>query len=272
MTDPYSILGVDKSADDAEIKAAYRKLAKEHHPDRGGDNELFAKINAAYDSVKDAAARQKLQEEQSFQQYQSSGQRSYQGNPFDFNEMFSQAFGRNGFNFQQTVKSRNRDVAVTYTVSVEDVYNCVTKNVNINFPNGSRQVSISIPKGVTHGSQVRYAGMGDNSQEGPAGNLTVEFIIKPDDTYRVDEYDLTMMLNISIREAMLGAEKIIDTLDNRKLKLHIKSGTQSGTRLRIPECGLPQRNQPNGNLYIEVSVQIPSLTEQDLDKPLRTLI
>ena len=103
MTDPYSILGVDKNADDAEIKAAYRKLAKEHHPDRGGDNELFAKINAAYDSVKDTAARQKLQEEQSFQQYQSRGQRSYQGNPFDINEMFSQAFGRDGFSFQQTV-------------------------------------------------------------------------------------------------------------------------------------------------------------------------
>lgn len=272
MTDPYSILGVDKNADDATIKAAYRKLAKEHHPDRGGDNELFAKINAAYDSVKDAAARQKLQEEQSFQNYQARGQRSYQGNPFDFNEMFSQAFGRGGFGFQQQVKPRNRDVAVTFNVTVEDVYNSVTKNVNINFPNGSRSVSIAIPKGTTHGSQVRYTGMGDNSQEGPAGNLTVEFLIKSHDTYRVDDYDLTMMLNISIREAMLGVEKIIETLDSRKLKLHIKPGTQSGTRLRIPECGLPQRNQPNGNLYIEVSVQIPSLTEQDLDKPLRTLI
>jgi curved DNA-binding protein len=272
MTDPYSILGVDKNADDAEIKAAYRKLAKEHHPDRGGDNELFAKINAAYDSVKDAAARQKLQEEQSFQQYQSRGQRSYQGNPFDINEMFSQAFGRNGFRFEQQVKPRNRDVSVTFTVTVEDVYNCVIKNVNINFPNGSRQVSIAIPKGIMNGSQVRFPGMGDNSNEGPPGNLTIEFIIKPHNKYHVDGYDLIMMLNINVREAMIGTDKIIETLDNRKLKIRINPGTQPKTRLRIPESGLPQRNHPPGNLYIEVSVLIPSLTEKDLDKPLRDLL
>jgi len=272
MTDPYSVLGVSKTSSDAEIKAAYRKLAKEYHPDKGGSHEKFAEINGAYDSIKDANAREKFNEEQAseqaFRNYQS---RRPDADPFaNFNDLFAQHFGgRNPFtDFKQN--SRNQDINITYSVDLEDVFNCAKKNLNINLPNGTqRAVTIEIPKGVTHGTQIRYQGFGDNTYQGKPGNLVVTFQIKPHTKFRVEEYNVILPMRLSLKEAMLGTEKVVDTLDKRQLKLHIKSGTQTGTRLRIPEGGLPQRNSPNGNLYIEVSVIIPSLTEEDLDKTLR---
>lgn len=272
MIDPYSVLGVGKNSSDSDIKAAYRKLAKEHHPDKGGSHEKFAEINAAYDSIKDADARAKLAEEQSFQRYQSN---KPQQDPFaNFNDLFAQHFGGqnpfrdNTINFR--TGSRNQDINITYSVDLEDVFNCAKKNLNINLPNGTqRAVTIEIPKGVTHGTQIRYQGFGDNTYQGKPGNLLVTFQLKPHPKFRVEEYNVILPLQLSLKEALFGAEKVVETLDKRQLKLHIKSGTQIGTRLRIPEGGLPQPNKPNGNLYIEVSVIIPNLTEEDLDKTVR---
>ena len=272
MIDPYFVLGVGKNSSDSDIKAAYRKLAKEHHPDKGGSHEKFAEINAAYDSIKDADARAKLAEEQSFQRYQSN---KSQQDPFaNFNDLFAQHFGGqnpfrdNTINFR--TGPRNQDINITYSVDLEDVFNCAKKNLNINLPNGTqRAVTIEIPKGVTHGTQIRYQGFGDNTYQGKPGNLLVTFQLKSHPKFRVEEYNVILPLQLSLKEALFGAEKVVETLDKRQLKLHIKSGTQIGTRLRIPEGGLPQPNKPNGNLYIEVSVIIPNLTEEDLDKTVR---
>lgn len=266
MNNPYTVLGVSAGATDAEIKAAYRKLAKEHHPDRGGDNNKFAEINAAYDSIKDTDARLQYGDRQA----QQAAQRGYRQNQaftgaFDFNEMFADTFRPRSF------KPQNKDVEVIFDISLEDVYNCATKNVNITYPNGNRQVTIQVPKGTTHGTRVKYPGMGENYYPTPAGSLTVEFRIKPHSVYTIEGHDLVMRLNISVKEAMFGAEKIIETIDGRQLKLNLKSGTQSNTRLRIPESGLTQRNLPNANLYIEIIVNIPSLSEEDLNKPLHKL-
>ena len=272
MIDPYFVLGVGKNSSDSDIKAAYRKLAKEHHPDKGGSHEKIAEINAAYDSIKDADARAKLAEEQSFQRYQSN---KSQQDPFaNFNDLFAQHFGGqnpfrdNTINFR--TGPRNQDINITYSVDLEDVFNCAKKNLNINLPNGTqRAVTIEIPKGVTHGTQIRYQGFGDNTYQGKPGNLLVTFQLKSHPKFRVEEYNVILPLQLSLKEALFGAEKVVETLDKRQLKLHIKSGTQIGTRLRIPEGGLPQPNKPNGNLYIEVSVIIPNLTEEDLDKTVR---
>ena len=275
MIDPYSVLGVNKNASDADIKLAYRKLAKEHHPDKGGDTNKFAEINAAYDQIKDADARAKFSEEQSFQNYRSSNQNV---DPFaQFNDMFAQHFGghnpfrENSFNFRAS--QRNQDINITYSVDLEDVFNCAKKNLNISLPSGTqRVVTIEIPKGVTHGSQIKYQGFGDNTHPGKPGNLIITYQIKPHKQFKVEEYNLVYPITLSLKDALFGSEKVIQTLDNRSLKLHIKAGTQSGTRLRIPECGLPQRNAPNGNLYIELNVKIPALNEGDLNRSLNEIL
>jgi curved DNA-binding protein len=269
MTDPYKILGVNKNSSDKEIKTAYRKLAKEHHPDTGGDGNKFAEISSAYDSIKDADARAKLNSEQNPFNNQNFHQ---QRNPFDnFDTMFEQHFGpyHNPFNNRRPHRQANKNIKIQYHVDLKEVFNNELKNLNVQFGNGVyRTVSIRIPKGITHGAEVRYQGYGENIHPGNPGDLFVTFLFKTNNDYIVEEFNLIKRLNISIREAMLGAEKVIETLDGRSLKLNIKPGTQSKTRLRIPESGLPRVNLPNGNLYIEINVQIPVITDTDLNRPL----
>lgn len=268
MTDPYSILGVNKNATDSEIKSAYRKLAKEHHPDRGGDGERFAQINAAYDSIRDAGSRSSYQQEQDFSNFEQHGdpfkfRTNFNSSSFNFEDLFAHHFNRT---------PRNRDISITVYVDLEDVIQSTTKTIQYNLNNGnSREVELTIPKGVTEDTKVRFAGLGDDTNPGQAGNLFVTFRIKSHKDYTVEEYDLVKKININIKEAMVGTERQIDTLDGRSLRLHIKPGTQSGTRLRIPEGGLPRRGYPNGNLYIEIKVTIPSLTSEDLTKTLDEL-
>lgn len=259
MNDPYSILGVGRGSTDAEIKSAYRKLAKQYHPDIGGDQEKFAEINSAYESIKDQAARQNFDNGPSnFQQSHSPFEHHFGAN---FDDIFDNMFGRTTRRPHQTFRQQ-ANVNVTIHVTLEDVYNCVEKNINITMPNGvSKPVRIRIPPGVIQGEHVRYAGMA------PDGNdLIANFKVSGHPDFSVDGDNLIKKLNINLKEAMLGTDKIINTLDNRSIKLHIKSGTQSGTKLRIPESGLPRKGKPNGDLLVDIRVKIPALVESDLQK------
>jgi curved DNA-binding protein len=272
MKDPYLILGVSRNASDEEIKSAYRTLAKEHHPDKGGSHEKFAEINAAYDSIKNKESRDKLNHhEPSDNQFGGF----YRNNPFE-----NSPFGPGGmFNFENIFAQqfnravRNSDVSVTLYVTIDDVLHNATKIVDVKLPNGqSRQVEIKIPVGVTENSKVKYHGFGGNINSAEPGDLIVTFKIKKDDRFIISEYDIIMKLSISLGEALIGTEKTITIPDNKQIKLKIRAGTQDGTKLRIPESGLPRRGDSNGNLYIEIKVKIPELSAADLDKPLRELL
>lgn len=255
MNDPYFILGVDKTSSEEDIKKAYRRLAKKYHPDKpDGNEEKFKRVNEAYERI----VKGETEEPMTYKQDPYGGR-----SPFDFEDLFAQQFGRN---------PRNKDVRVTLYVDLEDVYNCVKKTINIRTNTTSKSVTIDIPRGVTHGTEVRYHGFGEDINSGPPGHLFVTFAINKHHHYSIEEYDLVKRLNITIREAMIGTEKIITTPDNRNLKLNIQPGTQSKTRLRIPESGLPKRNLPNGNLYVEINVEIPKLTPADLDKKLNDIL
>lgn len=267
MTDPYAILGVAKTATDQEIKQAYRKLAIKHHPDKGGDGDKFAEINAAYDLIRNSELREQYEQSQRQPNYENS----FNSDPWaNFQDMFAQQFG--GQNpFQQRVK--NQDIHITFYATLEDLFSREVKHIDIKFNNKTKKVSIRIPAGITDGTEVRYSGYGDDSLPGrQAGDLYVTYKLKAHPDYTVEEFDLVKRLNISIRDAMLGSEQIIKTLDGRNLKVNINPGTQSKTRLRIPESGLPRRNLPNGNLYVEINVTIPKLTITDLDRPLKDVL
>lgn len=272
MSDPYNILGVGRNSTDAEIKSAYRKLAKQYHPDIGGDQQRFAEITNAYDQIKDQDSRQ------NFDNGPSNFQQSHSANSFnmnfgaDFDDVFNSMFGEQ---FRQhrphrTYREQQRaNINVTVHITLQDVFNSAEKNINITMPNGmSKPVKIKIPPGAQLGDRVRYQGMA------PDGNdLLVTFAIKPNTAFEIDGDNLIKRLNISLKEAMLGTDKIIETLDNRSIKLHIKSGTQSGTKLRIPESGLPRRNKNNGDLLIEIKVKIPSIVaEESFGKPFEQVL
>tara|TARA_B100001094_G_scaffold263670_1_gene265347 strand:- start:1029 stop:1814 length:786 start_codon:yes stop_codon:yes gene_type:complete len=255
MIDPYNTLGVSKNATDTEIKSAYRRLAKQYHPDAGGNESKFSDISNAYNYIKDANSRQNFENKQfdpsNFQQSQNAFSQNF-GN---FNDIFNQMFTQN-------VRQRP-PTSIVYHVEIEDVFNSATKNLNISLPNSSitKPVKITIPKGILSGQEVIYQGMSPNG-----GDLIVKFIIKQKEGYYVVKHDVIQKLEISLKEAMIGTERIIQTLDKKQIKLQIKSGTQSGTKLRIPQCGLPRSNLPNGDFIIEVYVKIPKLVNKDLDK------
>ena len=262
MIDPYSTLGVSKKATDAEIKSAYRRLAKQWHPDAGGDETKFADVNNAYNMIKDANSRQNFENQRfgpsNFQQSQSPFGQQF-GN---FEHIFSQMFGQN---MQRPQPKPQTNIALN--VSVQDVFEGATKNINVSYNNMNKPISITIPKGIQSGDEVMYQNMSPNG-----GDLVVKFVINESPNLYTNAHNVIQTLYIGIVEAMVGTEKVITTLDKKQIKLHIKSGTQGGTKLRIPEGGLPRKNLPNGDLIIEIKVRIPKLNNNDLDKKLRDML
>lgn len=260
MTDPYRVLGIKPNATEDEVKKAYKKMSMKHHPDRGGNHDDFVRVQQAYNQIKNPEPEPEYP--------QGFGPSGFQGMG-GFEDLFRQHFS-NQFNNQP---QRNADVRIVYHITLEELVAGGSKNVDIRYTGGSRTVSIQIPKGIQDGSEVQYQGFGADTVERLApGNLIVQYVFKRHPEFVVDGYNLVKRLNIGIREAMTGTEKIITTLDGRSIKLKVKPGTQSKSRLRIPESGLPRKGLPNGNLYIEIDVSIPALSDGDLNKPLKDLI
>ena len=248
MSDPYATLGVSRTSTDDEIKSAYRRLAKKHHPDIGGDQKRFAEISSAYDNIKDHDSRQNFDNGPSnFQQSHSPFEENFGRN---FQDMFDQMF-------TQQTRSLNQRQANVH-VSLQDFMSGRPLKVNVSAGDYQKPVRLAIPRGIAPGELVRYQGMAPDG-----GDLMVRFTIKSDSKYTLDEFNVHQTLHVNLHTAIFGGEKIVDTLDNKQIKLHIKSGTQSGTKLRIPEGGLPRRNLPNADMIIEIKVRIPRL---DVDK------
>ncbi len=259
MTDPYKILGVDSSASDDEIKKAYKRLAKQHHPDVGGSEDKFQQINEAYDRIKNG----NVYEENHNFDFNQRDQFRYRTSPFDFEDLFAQHFHN-----KTARRPVQHNTEIIYHVDLEDIVAGAEKNITYSLQNGLRkEVTIRIPKGITAGSKVRYHGFGSTADS----DLLVTFELKKHHTYRVEEHNLIYPLHIKLKEAMFGADKIIQTIDDRQLRLHIKAGTQHKTRLRVPESGLPRKGMPNGDLFIEINVTIPKLSENDLYKTLNDI-
>ena len=167
MIDPYSTLGVGKDATDAEIKSAYRRLAKQWHPDAGGDETKFANVSNAYNMIKDANSRQNFENGQFDPSNFQQSQNPFRQNFGDFNDIFNQMFG-------QSQRPRPKpQTLITYHVEIKDVYECGVKNLNISLPNGhSKPVKIRIPRGVRSNEEVTYPGMAPDG-----GDLVVKFVI-----------------------------------------------------------------------------------------------
>ncbi|UYZ62420.1 J domain-containing protein [Hymenobacter weizhouensis] len=292
--DYYQTLGVEKNATTDQIKKAYRKLARQYHPDVNPNNpeaeRKFKEINEAHEVLSDDEKRRKYDQlGADWQRYQQAGAGSAGGQGFDwsqyaqggfggrggaddpfggadFSEFFSSMFGgMGGGGGGRAPRPRaGHDYQAELELTLEEAYHGGPRTLTVN----GKNLRITIQPGVEDGQTIRLRDQGAPGQNGgPAGSLYITFRILPDPRYSRDGADLTMDVPVSIYTALLGGEQVVETLSG-PVKITIKPETQNGTRLRLRGKGFPVYRQPGqfGDLYLRLNLTLPqNLTEQEKD-------
>lgn len=267
MNDLYQILGVDSSATQDEIKAAYRKLAMKHHPDRmGGDDTKFKEIQGAYATLSD---QQKKAEYDQMRMGGGPQMHFRTGGGFqDFNDIFGggHPFGGSPFGdiFGQRRVHKNRDLNIQCQVTLMDAYNGKQLEASYQLPSGRMQtVVINVPSGIEHGATIKYAGLGDDTHPSlQRGDLNVTILVMPDRNYRREGNDVISTLEISPIEAMIGCKKHIVTLGGQRLNIDVRSGVETGTEYAVGGHGF---NVVNSNMRGRHVAQIKIKSTEVLD-------
>ena len=273
--DYYKILGVDRKASDDDIRKAYRKLAKQHHPDYNPNNkqaeDRFKEINEAYEVLSDAKKRSHYDQLGSdYSQWQRRGGPGnfnwdqYGGFPGgtrvnmdDLNEMFGGGGGAFSDFFQtifgmggrQSARSQPQGYQQELDITLDEAYKGTTRLVE----SSGKQKRVRIPAGVRTGSKVRVAGTGPNG-------LDLYLIVQVADDSRFERRgnDLHTAAAIDVFTAILGGEADVETFDGR-IKLNIPAGTQPEQVFRLAKRGMPHVRDPKekGDLFVKIKVQIP---------------
>ena len=298
--DYYETLGVSKTANEDEIRSAFRKLARKYHPDVAKDKktaeEKFKQINEAYEVLSDPEKRRKYDQlgenwnqPGGFQPppqwgagqpgggfHRGSGENGgvefeFGGTGFsDFFEAFfgggrgRSAFG--GFGQRETMAERGSDVEADIMVTLEEALHGSTRQVSLRRAGSTKTETyqVRIPRGVREGQRIRLAGQGEASERGgKSGDLFLRVRLARHPDFSVEGSDLVHEVKIAPWQAVLGDQLIVPTLEgNARLKL--PSGTQGGQRFRLRERGLSGVSGQRGDLYVVVQIALPKkLTERE---------
>ena len=294
MADPYSILGVARSANEKDIKSAYRKLAKELHPDRNKDNpkaaERFSEVTSAYDLLSDKDKRARFDRGEididgnptmgfgfgggggpgggfgggSQRGFRADGFEGFGGEGIDLGDIFDGLFGgRGGFGGGPGGGQRTRPAArganVQYKlgVSLPDAATRATQRITLV---DGKTIDLKLPAGVEDGTQMRLAGKGE---AGPGGNgdAIVTIQLQPHPYFRREGDNIRLDLPISIDEAVTGAKVKVPTVDGAVM-LTVAPGSSSGKTLRLKGKGFSRKDGSHGDQLVTLEVQVP---ESDAD-------
>ncbi len=281
----YDILGVKKSASADEIKKAFRRLARKHHPDAGGDEETFKEINEAYEVLSDPEKKKQYdtfgtvgnfaQQPGGWQggTWPGGGRRTYtytstggSGSGFDWSDIFSNirsgdgAFGSDwDFNVNRT--QNGRDLQTSIELTFDEAFKGTTKQVSVRIPSTgeTESIKVKVPAGAVDGGKLRFRQRGEyGSGGGRRGDLIIVTKIKEHPVYRRDHADVLMDLPVSVEEAILGTRIVVPTPDGSLVKLRIPAGTQDGRVLRVKGKGAHDvKGSANGDLKVKIKVAIP---------------
>jgi curved DNA-binding protein len=247
----YNTLGIANTATTSDIKLAYRKLAKKHHPDLGGDIEKFQKISEAYEVLNDSDKKT---------QYDNSLNRSAPHPNFSeemyHDSQFSHMFG---FGVRQQRGPTNNNITIQLDVDFAETLDGCQKTVEFRISRGMERVTIDVPAGIYDQTVLNMAGRGDNAfLVVPRGTLEIIVRVRPNLKFiRINDNVLTD-ININCFQSITGIEHEVMTPRNKKIKVTIPPGTQSGTQLGINNEGFMRSNRTYGKFIIKINVTIPS--------------
>lgn len=279
MNELYQILGVDKTASTDEIKSAYRKLAKESHPDaEGGSDTKMKKLNEAWDTLKDPAKRQKYDIEQSggspFGTRAGTSNEDADINSIFENIMRARASGHPfsggvhfGQGFQQVRRNPNTDIR--FTIDLKQAYMGYNANSRVRLQDGQeKEFQLDIPAGIEHGTRITFNGHGIRpNQNLPAGDVIFHVSIQNDvpQGFHRQGKDLYGKVAITALDAITGCDVEFINIDGKKIRVSVPAGSQPGSLLKCSNYGFPTNNGLRGNLLLTVEVQIPkNLTSQQI--------
>lgn len=282
--DYYDILGVKPDASEAEIKAAYRKLARQYHPDKNkepGAEDKFKAVNEANEVLRDKEKRR------AYDQVRAGGYRGGEqfrpppgfgqgydfgegGGDGDFSDFFESLFGRGGGHRSQPRARRGRDVQAQVQIDLQTAFDGGRTRVALHDSHGHERVlEVKIPAGIQPGQVIRLSGQGHaGSAGGPSGDLLLEVAIRDDARFRLDGRNVLHVLPITPWEAALGATVPVPTLGGA-VDLRIPAGSQSGRKLRLKGRGMPGAHP--GDQLVELSIRTPPAEDDKQRKAYESL-
>ncbi|WP_340157237.1 J domain-containing protein [uncultured Maribacter sp.] len=294
--DYYKILELDKTATQADIKKAYRKLARKLHPDLNPNDksaqEKFQRVNEANEVLSDPEKRKKYDQygkdwehAEAFEEAKKNQRRSnsntnrtytnYSGQQEDFSDFFESMFGGGGFRGstrQRTSQFKGQDLNATLNLNMTDILQEQKQTLDL----GNKKIRITIPAGVEDGQTIKISGYGgEGVNGGPKGDLYLTFEIYNNTDFQRVGNDLYKNESISLYDAILGSSIEITTLTG-KVKLKVKPETQNDTKIKLKGKGIPiyKKKGAHGDLYITYKVTMPtnlSQKEKELFKQLSEL-